>query len=77
MTLRKLHLALYSLLLTNWYGYKTKKLSNPQEIKKSRLEYAKTLLDKLKISVGVKNPECLRDWRRDRLQIKIEYSRAM
>ena len=61
MTLRKLHLAVYSLLLTNWYGYKTKKLSNPQEIKKSRLEYAKTLLDKLKISVEVKNPERLVD----------------
>ncbi len=61
MTLRKLHLAIYSLLLTNWYGYKTKRLSNPQEIKKTRLEYAKTLLDKLKISVEVKNPERLVD----------------
>ena len=59
MTFRKLHLAIYSLLLTNWYGYKTKKLSNPQEIKKIRLEYAKTLLKKLKISVEVKNPERL------------------
>ena len=61
MTFRKLHLAIYSLLLTNWYGYKTKKLSNPQEIKKTRLEYAKTLLEKLKISVEVKNPERLVD----------------
>ena len=61
MILRKLYLAIYSLLLTNWYGYKTKKLSNPQEIKKTRLEYAKTLLNKLKISVEVKNKEGLVD----------------
>ncbi len=61
MTFRKIKLAIYSLLLTNWYGFSLRRVSNPLEVKKSRFNYAKTLLEKLKISVEVKNQEHLAD----------------
>ena len=61
MTFRKIELAIYSLLLTNWYGFKLRGVTNPQKIKKTRFNYAKTLLEKLKISVEVKNYEHLVD----------------
>jgi len=59
MTLRKLNLALYSLLLTNWYGFKLRDVTDPQSVKHIRLHYAKKLLQKLNISVEVKNSERL------------------
>ena len=59
MALRKIKLGIYSLFLTNLYGFKAKGLTNPQDIKKTRFTYAKTLLEKLKISVKVENQERL------------------
>ena len=59
MTFRKIKLAIYSLFLTNLYGFKAKPLTNTQDIKKTRFTYAKTLLEKLKISVKVENQERL------------------
>ena len=61
MTFRKIKLAIYSLLLTNWYGFNLRGVNNPQEVKKTRFSYAKTLLEKLKISVEIKNQGCLVD----------------
>ena len=59
MAIKKLHLGLYSLLLTNWYGFKLKFFSHPQKIKSVRLNYSKTLLKKLNISVKTINQERL------------------
>jgi len=61
MAIRKLNMAIYSLLLTNWYGLKLKFFSDPQKIKELRLNYSKTLLKKLNISVEVVNKEHLID----------------
>ena len=59
MNFQKIKLAIYALFLTNLYGFKLKKLKEPLEKKRVRLEYAQTLLKKLKISVEVKNREKL------------------
>ncbi len=61
MILRKLNLALYSLLITNWYGFKLRGIKDPQAVKALRLNYTKTLLKKLKISVEVENKELLKN----------------
>lgn len=52
---------LYSLYLTNYYGYKLKKTDNAAEQKKLRLAYAHTLLSKLKINIHVENKHLLPD----------------
>jgi len=57
MNFQKIKLAVYSLFLTNYYGLKLKRIKEPLEKKRVRLEYAKTILSKLNISVEVKNSE--------------------
>ena len=57
MNVHKIKLAVYSLLLTNYYGFKLKSIKEPIEKKRVRLDYAETLLAKLNISVEVKNSE--------------------
>ena len=59
MNLNKIKLAIYALFLTNKFGFKLKNIPQPLEKKRVRLEYAQTLLAKLKISVDVKNKEKL------------------
>jgi len=59
MNLNKIKLAIYALFLTNKFGLKLKNIPQPLEKKRVRLEYAETLLAKLKISVDVKNREKL------------------
>ena len=46
-------MALYALILTNKYGLKLRKTSDPVEITRLRLEYAEVLLSKLDIGVEV------------------------
>ncbi len=59
MNLNKIKLAIYALFLTNKFGFKLKNIPQPLDKKRVRLEYAETLLAKLKISVEVKNREKL------------------
>jgi len=59
MNLNKIKLAIYALFLTNKFGFKLKNTPDPLAKKDVRLEYSKTLLSKLKISVEVKNREKL------------------
>jgi len=59
MNFQKIKLAIYALFLTNIYGFKLKKVKEALEKKRVRLQYAQTLLKKLKISVEVKNREKL------------------
>ncbi len=59
MNLNKIKLAIYALFLTNKFGLKLKKIPQPLDKKRVRLDYAQTLLAKLKISVEVKNREKL------------------
>jgi 1-acyl-sn-glycerol-3-phosphate acyltransferase len=59
MTLHKIKLGVYSLLLTNFFGFKLRKIEEPLEKKSIRLQYSKTLFQKLKISVDIKNREKL------------------
>ncbi len=55
MTLHKIKLAIYSLFLTNFFGLKLKRVKEPLGKKSLRVDYAKTLFNRLKISVEVKN----------------------
>jgi 1-acyl-sn-glycerol-3-phosphate acyltransferase len=59
MNLNKIKLAIYALFLTNKFGFKLKNIPQPLDKKRVRLEYAETLLAKLRISVDVKNREKL------------------
>jgi len=59
MNFNKIKLAIHALLLTNYYGFKLKKINDSQEKKRIRLEYAQRLLKTLKISVDVKGKEKL------------------
>jgi 1-acyl-sn-glycerol-3-phosphate acyltransferase len=59
MNLNKIKLSIYALFLTNKFGLKLKNIPQPLDKKRVRLEYAETLLAKLKISVEVKNREKL------------------
>ena len=54
-------MGIYSLCLTNYYGFKLRKVTTQEEKKALRFEYSKTLLEKLKISIEVKNQERLVD----------------
>ena len=47
----------YSLYLTNSYGWRLRKVSDPQERLKQRIAYAKAQLSALNIKVSIKNPE--------------------
>ena len=57
MNLKKIKLAIYSLILTNWYGFKLKSIKAPLEKKQLRVRYAQKIMAKLNIVVEVKNPE--------------------
>jgi len=60
MNFNKLKLSLYALLLTNYYGFKLKTITNSIEKKRVRLFYAQRLLKKLKIEVEIKNADKLK-----------------
>lgn len=51
MNLKQIRMALYSLYLTNKYGFKLKKATSNTEKKKLRCEYGNTILSKLNIDV--------------------------
>jgi 1-acyl-sn-glycerol-3-phosphate acyltransferase len=57
LTLNQIKSAIYALFLTNQYGLKLGKVSDPTEITRLRLEYAEVLLSKLNISVEVEGAE--------------------
>ena len=57
MTFHKIKLAIYALLLTNYFGLKLKNIKTNLEKKRMRLDYSETLLEKLKIDIEVKNRE--------------------
>ncbi|PIF03859.1 MAG: 1-acyl-sn-glycerol-3-phosphate acyltransferase [Arcobacter sp.] len=57
MNFKQISIALYATYLTNRYGLKLKKVKTSKEIFDLRLEYAHILLNKLNISVKVKNKE--------------------
>lgn len=57
MSFHKIKLAIYALLLTNWFGFKLKYIKDPLEKKRVRLEYAQKILAELNITVEVKNRE--------------------
>ncbi len=59
MTFHKLKLAVYSLVLTNFYGLKLKLAKTTMEKKRIRLEYAKTLFQKLKINIEIRNEDII------------------
>ncbi len=59
MNFKKIKLAIYSLLLTNWYGLKLKGIKAPREKKQVRIRYAQKLVAKLDLVIEVKNPENL------------------
>jgi 1-acyl-sn-glycerol-3-phosphate acyltransferase len=50
-------MALYAMFLTNYYGFKLKKATTTEEKKSLRIDYAKTLLGKLKLNVKVINED--------------------
>jgi len=59
MNFNKIKLAIYALVLTNFFGFKLKKIKDPLHKKRVRLEYAERLLEKLQIAVTVKNEDKL------------------
>ncbi len=59
MTLHKIRLAIYSLLLTNFFGLKLRGAKESKEKKSLRIDYSKTLFNRLNLSVKVKNREKL------------------
>lgn len=50
-------MALYATYLTNHFGFKLKNITSSQEKKDIRLDYAKTLLGKLKLEIKIINEE--------------------
>jgi 1-acyl-sn-glycerol-3-phosphate acyltransferase len=52
-------MAIYATYLTNYYGFKLKKTSDPKEKKRLRIAYATQLLGKLNINITVINKEKL------------------
>ena len=59
MTLNQIKIAFYALFLTNKFGHKLRKVHDPVELIKLRLQYAETLLSRLNISVEVEGIEKL------------------
>lgn len=53
LSFHQIKMAIYSLFLTNKFGYKLKRAGDAVEVTKLRLEYAETLLSRLNISVEV------------------------
>ena len=58
-TFNQISNAIYATYLTNKFGFKIRRVSSAEDLKRMRLEYAKTLLDRLHISVSVKGGEKL------------------
>jgi 1-acyl-sn-glycerol-3-phosphate acyltransferase len=52
-------MAIYATLLTNYYGLKLRKVTNTDEKKRARIQYAQTLLNKLNLDIKVINKEKL------------------
>lgn len=59
MTFNQVKMAIYSIFLTNYYGFKLKKAVSSEEKKVIRTEYSQKLLDKLNLHVKVINKEKL------------------
>lgn len=59
MTFNQFKMAIYATYLTNYYGFKLKKTSDPKEKKRLRIAYATQLLGKLNINISVINKEKL------------------
>ncbi len=59
MTFNAIKQAIYGLYLTNSFGYRLRKIKDPQVIKRLRLGYAQAQLDTLNITVKVENSEKL------------------
>lgn len=59
MTFNQIKMAIYSLLLTNKFGLKFKKIKDQVEFTALRLKYAETMLSSLNISVEVEGAEKL------------------
>ena len=57
MNLKQIRMALYSLYLTNKFGFKLKKATSNSEKKKLRYEYGSTILSRLNIEVKVSGLE--------------------
>lgn len=57
MNFKKIKLAIYSLLLTNWYGFKLRGIKTPVEKKQLRIRYSRKLMAKLGLVIEIKNPE--------------------
>jgi len=57
MSFHKIRLAIYSLFLTNFFGLKLRKVRKKLEKKSMRIDYAETLLKRLKIDIEVINRE--------------------
>lgn len=57
MTIKAAQMGIYSLFLTNYYGFKLKSAKTSAEKGPIRNKYSQILLDKLKIKVIVDNPE--------------------
>lgn len=59
MTFNQIKMAVYSTIITNYYGFKLRKFKDSKDKKRLRIEYAHKLLDKLNIKIKVINPEKL------------------
>jgi 1-acyl-sn-glycerol-3-phosphate acyltransferase len=59
MSIHKIKLAIYSLFLTNYFGFRLKNIEEPQRKKALRVQYSQILFNALKLSVEVKNREKL------------------
>ena len=57
MTFNQIKMAIYATYLTNYFGFKQKKVTAQEEKKALRLDYAKTLLGKLNLNVKVINED--------------------
>ncbi|DAB28516.1 MAG TPA: 1-acyl-sn-glycerol-3-phosphate acyltransferase, partial [Sulfurimonas sp. UBA10385] len=55
MTFNKIKMAIYSTILTNYYGFKLTKFKKFSDKKKLRIEYSTKLLNKLNIKIKVVN----------------------
>ncbi|QOY54904.1 1-acyl-sn-glycerol-3-phosphate acyltransferase [Candidatus Sulfurimonas marisnigri] len=57
MTLNQIKMAIYSIIVTNYYGFKLTKINNSIDRKKIRIDYANKILGKLNIKVKVINED--------------------
>lgn len=59
MTFNQIKMAIYSTVVTNFYGFRLTKFKDSKDKKRLRIEYASTLLNKLNIKIKVINEEKL------------------